>query len=248
MSVSQAGFRAALTGGGPVPRGLGDGQGAGAGRRFDVYRNNVAASLVAALRTGFPTIARLLGDANFATVEGAFLRAHPPTSPVMMHYGESFPEFLATHPRLTHLGYLSDCARLDLAVRRVYHAADAEPCAADRMAAVPPEALGAARIRLVPAAALLRSSWPIHAIRLFNLDPDAPKPRPGGQDVLVTRPAYDPKVRLLPRGAGAFLAALIAGRTVADAHDAATSQTGDFDLTALLSILIADGAIAELEV
>ena len=43
---------------------------------------------------------------------GIFLRQHPPSSPLMMFYGEAFPEFLAGMQQLSHLGYLPDVARL----------------------------------------------------------------------------------------------------------------------------------------
>jgi hypothetical protein len=48
-----------------------------AGARFDVYRNREA------LVTGFPVVHALVGDAFFRAMAGVFLRAHPPTSPIL---------------------------------------------------------------------------------------------------------------------------------------------------------------------
>ena len=48
----------------PVPEGLFDGDERPAGRRFDVYRNNVVVSLGEAILTGFPILTKLLGEAN----------------------------------------------------------------------------------------------------------------------------------------------------------------------------------------
>ena len=54
------------------------------GHRFNVYRNNVIVSLTASIRTGFPAITRLIGSDNMAGLAGLFVRAHPPTDPVLM--------------------------------------------------------------------------------------------------------------------------------------------------------------------
>ncbi|MCP4818153.1 MAG: DUF2063 domain-containing protein, partial [Shimia sp.] len=116
MIVSQTEFRGALLDGTRErPIGLTDEKGRAAGRRFDVYRNNVAVSLTEALAAGFPTIAKLLGEENFNAIAGLFLRQSPPASPLMMHYGAGFPEFLQTFEPLQHLGYLADVAHLELA-------------------------------------------------------------------------------------------------------------------------------------
>ena len=86
----------------PVPEGLSDPEGRPAGKRFDVYRNNVAVSLTEALLTAFPVVAKLLGDANFRSVAGVYLRQHPPQSPLLMFYGEEMPGFLEAFPLHNH--------------------------------------------------------------------------------------------------------------------------------------------------
>ena len=75
MSVGQTDFQAALLDADlPVPPGLSDGQGNAAGKRFAVYRNNVAVSLTEALITAFPSIYTLVGDQFFRAMAGSFLR------------------------------------------------------------------------------------------------------------------------------------------------------------------------------
>ena len=84
MSVTQKDFRTAiLDGTAATPEGLRNAKGGPAGRRFDVYRNNVAVSLTEALETGFPVIRKLLGEENFKGLTGIYLRQSPPESPMM---------------------------------------------------------------------------------------------------------------------------------------------------------------------
>ncbi len=248
MIATQADFRNAILDSNlPTPENLQDGRGAPAGRRFAVYRNNVAVSLTDALETGFPTVAKLLGDENFRPLAGLFLRANPPQSPLMMDYGAGFPEFLAGIEALSDLGYLPDVARLDLAMRGSYHAADATPILSEVLINLPPHALDRARFSLAQAVQLIRSEWPIHGIYQFNHVDGAPQPTPRGEDVLITRPDFDPMPRLLPHGGGAFVAQLMAGAALGVALDAVPDDVPEFDLTAMLTLLMQDGCIAQVE-
>lgn len=247
MSVPQNLFRAALLDASqPVPDGLIDGADRPAGRRYNVYRNNVAVSLTEALRDGFPVITKLLGQQNMDGLAGLFLRAHPPRSPLMMFYGENFPDFLAGMQQLRHLGYLPDIARLELALRKSYHAADTAPINPAELGAVSPDTLMGCRLKFAPALQLIRSDWPIFDIWRYNTQTDAPKPQARAQDVLITRPEFDPAPHLLPAGGGVFIAACLDGATMAEAHDAATTQTPEFDLTPILALLIQGGALMSL--
>ncbi|MGL4280159.1 MAG: DNA-binding domain-containing protein, partial [Albidovulum sp.] len=135
----------------PAPHGLTDPEGRPAGRRFDVYRNNVAVSLTEALRQAFPVVRKLVGEAFFTAMAREHARRFPPRSPLLMFYGEDMPGFLAGFPPVAHLGYLPDIARLELALRQSYHAADAKPLAVETLQSLAPEAFLAARIRLAPA-------------------------------------------------------------------------------------------------
>lgn len=112
----QSAFHAALMDAArPVPEGLRDPAGRPAGKRFDVYRNNVAVSLTRALETGFPVLRKLVGAEFFSAMAGVYLRTHPPTSPLLQQYGQDMPGFLRGFPPAKSLPYLPDIARLELA-------------------------------------------------------------------------------------------------------------------------------------
>ena len=226
----------------PAPPGLIDPNGRPAGKRFAVYRNNVAVGLSSALETGFPVLRKLLGDEFFAAMAGVFLRAHPPTSRLMMLYGVEMPAFLASFPPVAHLPYLPDVARLELALRRSYHAADHRAVAANALATLPPDQLMSTRLRLAAAVSVLQSAWPIHAIWRANTTPDAPAPVMRAEDVLILRPEFDPMPHLLGPGAAAFITALQAGQTIEAAAETAGHQ---HDLAASFALLISGGAIVE---
>ncbi|RME16395.1 MAG: DUF2063 domain-containing protein, partial [Alphaproteobacteria bacterium] len=221
----------------PVPAGLVDGAGRPAGRRFDVYRNNVAVSLTEALEAAFPVIEKLVGAEFFRAMAGVFLRAHPPKSPVLALWGDDFPAFLEQFGPVAHLPYLADVARLEQALREAYHAADAapiDPAALDR-----PD-LAETCLRLAPATRLICSQWPIHAIWRANTEEGAPPARGGAECVLVVRPDWDPWPRPVSPAAARFLEAVGEGRSLAEAIEAGGPE---HDLAATLSLLIATKSI-----
>ncbi|MDE4131988.1 DNA-binding domain-containing protein [Phaeobacter sp. QD34_3] len=247
MTQSQTEFAEALLAPeAPVPGGLQDAAGRPAGRRFAVYRNNVAASLTEALHEGFPAVASLLGKENMDGLAGIYLRQHPPASPLMMHFGGEFPDFLAGMRQLSHLGYLPDVARLELALRRSYHAADAAPLPAERLAGLSPDALMAARLQLAPAVELLRSDWPLFDIWCYATQEGAPKPQASAQDVLITRPDFDPVAQPLPPGSAQWIAALRVGHSIGEAFETTLEIAPDFDLSAPLALLLEGGGLTDL--
>lgn len=243
MTVGQSDFTAALLD--PdrgVPPGLSDPAGRPAGRRFSVYRNNVAVSLTDALETAFPVIRKLLGDEFFRAMAGVYLRAHPPSSPMLFRYGARMPDFLEGFDPVSHLAYLPDIARLELALRQSYHAADAAPADPAVLQQLAPDALVDVGFDFVPAMRLIRSDWPIHAIWMQN-SRGGPAPVMQAQSVLVARPGFDPEPLAITAAQADFITALAAGQPLGAALDAAGEA---FDLAATLALLIGKDCIAQI--
>ncbi|SFM41145.1 DNA-binding domain-containing protein [Shimia aestuarii] len=246
MTVSQTIFRAALLDPDKDrPNGLEDAKGRLARKRFDVYRNNVAVSLTEALETGFPAITKLLGEENFKAISGVFLRQHPPSSPLMMHYGQEFPSFLVEFEPLAHLGYLGDVAALELALRRAYHAADAAPIDPATLAAITPLELSDVSFSFAPAVAIVTSDWPIYGIWAFNMR-NGPKPTAKPESILVLRPAFDPEPHLLTPAEASCMRSLLGGATLGDAAEQAALVDTGFNLGPLLTQLLTGNAITKI--
>ncbi len=227
----------------PVPTGLLDGHQRPAGRRYNVYRNNVVASLMAALQDGFPAITKLLGAENMRNLAYAYVRQHPPQSRIMMNYGQRLPEFIANTEQLSKLPYLGDVARLELELRRSYHAADAIPIDSSVINALDPDTLTATCFEFAPSLGLIRSVWPIYSIWTRALKDAEQEIVATAQDVLVTRPNYDPELTVLSSGGAEFVAQVRCGEPLGKAFDAATRKCQDFSLTLIFEQLLNGGAI-----
>lgn len=245
--TTQSEFRSALLDGAqPHPHGLSDGKGRPAGRRYNVYRNNVAVSLTEALESGFPATAKLIGAENFRNIAGLYLRQSPPDSPRMMLYGKGFGDFLDGFAPLAKYPYLGDVARLEFALRESYHAADSIPIDPAALG-IAPEQLMASTLSLAPSLRLLRSPYPVVALWRYNMEPRAPKPDAVAQDALILRAEFDPAPHVLPEGGAAFVTALLRGETLGAAYEAGLAVTDLFDLSAMLTLLLGGNAIISLK-
>ncbi len=219
----------------PPPPGLVRPDGRPAGRRFDIYRNNVVVALIEALGEAFPVLRALVGEAFFEAMAGVYVRAHPPSSPRMMFYGEGLAPFLESFPPAAGLPYLPDVARLEHARRLAYHAADEPAADPSVLGGLDAPALMEARLSLQAACHVLRSAHPVHAIWRYNATDDKSPVRPAAEDVLVSRPEESVLVQLLPPGGAAFLLALRAGAPLGRAAERALADAPAFDLGANLA-------------
>ena len=223
----------------PVPSSLKGAAIRRADRRFAVYRNNVAVSLVEALGARFPVVKRLVGEEFFRAMAHAFVSREPPLSPLLIHYGETFPAFIEEFDAAAPLPYLADVARLEYARGRAYHAADAEPLRRAAFAALPAGRIGAARVTLHPSVGIIASRFPVLSIWEVNQDQAVRAvPHWGAEAAVIARPFLEVETRLLLPGSDVFLLALQAGSTIAEAVEMATAAASDFNASDGLAMLI----------
>lgn len=224
--------------------------------RFNVYRNNVLASLIDVLASYFPVVRRLVGDEFFRAMAGEHVRQHPPRSPMLSRYGEQFPAFIASFDPVQDLPYLGDIARLEWHVLRAYHAADRRPLTASEIARSTSAEPQSVVLALHPSAALLASAHPIVSIWETNTNDDMVRPvdlASGGEHALVLRRELEVVVFRIGEGAHALLLAMRSGQTLGESiRAAATTEqriaASSASLQAMLASLIGAGAFVDCRV
>lgn len=227
-----------------VPAGLTAWNGPLPNRRFGVYRNNVAVGLIGALASRFPAAERIVGEEFFAAMAHEFIRLHPPRSPLLLAYGDDFPDFVAAFAPAGEIPYLPDVMRLEVARGRAYHAADAMPLDAALLATVEPAGLAELALVPHPSASVAHSTHPAVTIWAMNTGEieigDIADWK--GEDALVVRPRMIVEVHRLPQGGATFLEQLFSGADLGRAFEAAVAEAADFDLSANLAGAFTAGA------
>ncbi|MEM6711409.1 MAG: DNA-binding domain-containing protein [Pseudomonadota bacterium] len=235
----------------PVPAGVKRANGGDPQEAFNVYRNNVVASLAEALKAAFPITSQLLGEELRKALMVDYVRQYPPKNAVLATYGEDFPHVLAQHPATKARPFLADVAFLERRKLNAYHAADAPLLASDALAAVDPAELTAGYLVLHPAVQLLTSKFPFFTIyKLEKASQEGTLPEGGrkgvnmatSERVIVTRPHYDVIMHALGVGDFEFLSAT--ARRIPFGAAAASGFEADptFDLQACLGLCFEAGA------
>jgi hypothetical protein len=214
-------------------------------KRYNVYRNNVTVSLINALAAAFPETLRITGGDFFRAMARFYVRATPPTSPLLFEYGRDFPDFIERYEYAQSVPWLSDVARIERAWLDAYHAADVQPLMPHDLAAIPSEQLPNIVLEPHPATRVIRSRF--SAVAIFTA---SRSDSPGSdlevvelpEDALVTRPAQEVEVRQLPLGGAIFLNRLMTGESLGVAASAAFSESSSFDLPANIRGLLEAGA------
>ena len=230
---------AIVSGDAPIPATIRAASGAAHASRFGVYRNNVIAGLINAVAARYPVVRKLLWDDAFNRVAQLYVTTEPPRSPVMIEYGDGFPQFLRNVGQCAAADYLADVAELEAARTRAYHAADALPLPRAALAALAPEDLPDLRLTLHPSVVLLQSRFPIVSIWEANRhDNDITISEWKPECALIARPRLQVEVWRLSAGAHAFVAALAGGQTVATAIARGEAGGPDFELGECFNALI----------
>jgi hypothetical protein len=213
-------------------------------KRYNVYRNNVTASLIEALAAIYPAVQRITGVEFFRAMARFHIRATPPTSPLLFEYGRGFPEFIETYEHAGAMPWLADTARIERAWLDAYHAADAAPLPAAILGSVPAERLADLIFVAHPATRIVRSGFAAVTIFAANRSeaPVHPIDASLPEDALITRPDHDVVVMRLPPGGAVFLTSLVAGQSLGEAAALALEASPEFDIASSIAGMIEAGA------
>ena len=134
--------------------------------RINVYRNNVAAAVVAYLESVFPAVHGVVGAAYFKGLVNTFMQHKPPESGDLHVYGEHFPAWFSTQSELDELPYLADLARYEWGLHRAFYANISGALTSELH---DPEILQTQPVRLNPSVMLIQSNYPIFEIHRQSL-------------------------------------------------------------------------------
>lgn len=233
----------------PVPADVVGPDGVADRKRFAVYRNNVMVGLVDALQARFPVTCRLVGEEFFRAMARVFAGARQPRTPLLMHYGDDFPDFIDGFEPAATVPYLADVARLERGWSQAYDSPEASPLSVDALAGHRSEALMRSRLQLHPSLRLLRSPYPVASIWSAHQAAGdfVPPPVWEAEDILIVRPQAEVIVHRLPPDGYEFIAALAEGASVQAAALAARTRRESFDVGFHLAGLASLGAVISQE-
>lgn len=236
---------ALLPAGVDAPPGLKTWNGSDPMKRFSIYRNNVAVSLVEALADAYPVVRALVGEDFFRAMAGEFVRRSPPQSPVLAWYGAGFAEFVEGFAPAAALPYLADTARLEWLRVESWHAMDATPMSPVAISALLADAarLPDARFVLHSAVRVMNSAYPVVSLWAAHQMEDpaavlADIDLAHAESALLMRPALDVEIFLVSREMADFVRHLRNRQPLGPA-----AGSGEFDLGTTLGLLIRGGAL-----
>jgi hypothetical protein len=211
--------------------------------RVGIYRHHAFATLGDALQGTFPVVCRLVDKRFFSYTAHEYLREHPPHSRCLAEYGADFADFLDRFTPCVKVPYLGDVARFEWALKIAATVREATPLQLVTLAAIPPGEAAYVSLRLQPSLSYLASPWPIDTIWQTNQEDDVPPiDLANGDTRLEIRNVGEAVTwRRLDPGTFAFRTSLADGFVLAAAMSAATLKDPNFDLTAALRQVFAEG-------
>ncbi|MDZ7823153.1 MAG: DNA-binding domain-containing protein [Ahrensia sp.] len=232
----------------PTPQFVLGPDGAKADKRYNVYRNNVTVSLINAVVDIFPAVQSIVGEDNFRFLAREYVRAHPPSSPLLFLYGQDFAAFVAQFEPAKEIPYLADIARIERCWLTAYHAADIAPLDIAELSKVDTASIGDLRFAMHPATGIVASNYPVHDLFLMHRGfmEKAPVDMTNAQSIMLTRPQNDTQVVLLDAGQCAFFTAIEAQKSLGEAAGEGIKTDPNFDLNTAIQMLIGTGATSHL--
>jgi len=197
----------------------------------------------------FPVVLRLLGPKIFKLMARQFIREFPPTSPVLMTYGDQFPKFISDFKSAKQIPYLADVASCELLYLQTYHGGDADPITIEALSTHAPETMVSLTFSCHPSARFFFSKWPVGSIWFTNKFDDEVKPldaERGGESVLFIRPQMEVVAHIIAEDMHKFLSLIASETPLGSAAEKVIIQFPQFDLQNALGAMFHFGLITKI--
>lgn len=217
--------------------------------RLGIYANNARVNFVESLRTSFPAVLRLVGDAYFRQSALQFRELHPSKSGDLQLTGLGFADFLAHIHGNDEFGYLADVARLEWSCQEALISANHPPFRLEKLTGLEPSTYADLRFVLHPSLRLFSSQYPCQRIWQANLaDTTDAMPidlRDGPDRLAILRTAGELRLHGLSVGELHFLQFVLEGVNFGTAVDRTLEVDVEFDAAAALRRAVCNGAIVD---
>jgi hypothetical protein len=214
------------------------------------YQSNGLALAERALGAAYPVLAQLIGEESFAPLARQLWRQQPPQRGDLACWGAGVAAFIEAAPQLIDEPFLADVARVEWALHRAATAADAQPDLASLALLSDGDEANAATLTLGAGVFVLASAWPVvsivnaHLAGQPTLEQAAARLQSGmGEQALVWRQGFKPRLRSIRAAEHALLAALQAGRSLDDALQQALEESPEFDFGSWLADSVGMGLV-----
>jgi hypothetical protein len=156
--------------------------------RLDIYADMYFYRILDVLRDDYPKLLAAVGDTELHNLVTDYLVVCPPRHPSIGHAGARLPALVAEHRLQAERPWLAELALLEWRRVEVFDAADADALTLERLRATPPDQIATLAIKLVPAHAVVHTSYAVDEL-WRSLDrgepPSAPSRAP--RTILVWR-------------------------------------------------------------
>lgn len=190
--------------------------------QLEIYREQFWLRHTSSLVEDFPGLGGILGQGDWEKLVEQYLVEVAPVSYTLRDLGARLPELIETATWLPHRALCLDMARLELAYIEVFDAQDFPPLSPERLAAIPEESFGEARLLVAPWVRLLRVRYPVADLRRrLRAESDEPVAIPDERPQQLVVYRQDLRLWDLPLSevAFGFLSELAAGRTLNEAAE-----------------------------
>jgi len=206
-------------------------------QRFALYRGNLVGTWNKTLAATYPVLQALVGDEFFSGLTRAYGKAYPSDNGDLNHFGAHFAQFLEEFEHVADYPYFPDMARLEWQLHRAHYADSGYQVAAADFAALSPEQMDHAGLKLSPSCGLIRSDWAV--VELWQAhQPGMEKPFPTELAQpnygLIVRPHWKTDLLSLTPAAYVLWDTLVQGGFLGQALDEALAVDTDFDFGAHL--------------